>query len=129
MLILQCVYADMRSAVRNRIASVAGDGPAWLLEPLLSYQSRLRIGVWTDAMSPRARLALFRGPVLVIGGAGDHYVLPAETRSLYQAAVGPKRLWWIAQGGHAAAAGYDDPAYRAAILAFLRASLPVRPAG
>jgi len=128
-LILQCVYADIRSAARNRIAWVAGDAPAWLLEPLLSYQSRLRIGVWPDAISPRARLAHFPGPVLVIGGAGDRYVLPAETRSLYQTAAGPKRLWWIAQGGHAAAAGHDDPAYRAAILAFLRASLPVRSAG
>jgi uncharacterized protein len=123
-LILQCVYGDIRSAIRNRIASVAGSVPAALLEPLLSLQSYPRIGVWPGALSPRTRIAGYRGPVLVIGGAADRYTPPAETRALYAAVPGPRRLWFIPEGDHAAAVAHDDAAYRREVLDFLREHLP-----
>lgn len=123
-LILQAVYGDLRSAVRNRIRTVAGAGPAWLLEPLLSYQTRPRLGVWPDALSPRSRIAAYRGPLLVIGGAEDRYTPPAETRALYAAAPGPKAIWFIPGVEHEAAVNHDSPPYRRVVLRFLAAHLP-----
>lgn len=123
-LILQAVYGDLRSAVRNRIRTVAGAGPAWLLEPLLSYQTRPRLGVWPGALSPRSRIAAYRGPVLVIGGAKDRYTPPTETRALYAAAPGPKAIWFIPGVEHEAAVNHDSPTYRRVLLQFLAAHLP-----
>ena len=59
-------------------------------------------------------------PVLVIGGTDDRYTPPAETRALYDAVRGPKRLWWATGADHAAVSHDESPAYRAALLTFLR---------
>lgn len=126
-LVLQGVYGDLRSAIRNRIGAVTGGGPAWLLEPLLSFQSRLRAGVWPGRLSPRTRIMAYHGPVLVIGGGADHYTPPAETRALYAAAPGPKRLWFAPGASHEAVTALDTPAYRRTLLAFLRERLPTVP--
>ncbi|HEU0134343.1 MAG TPA: alpha/beta fold hydrolase, partial [Allosphingosinicella sp.] len=45
-LVLQAVYPDIRRAIRNRIAARLTSAPAYLLEPLLSFQSRPRFGAW-----------------------------------------------------------------------------------
>ncbi len=128
-LILQCVYGDIRSAVRNRIATVVGSGPAVLLEPLLSYQARPLVGVWPDMLSPRTRIAAYHGPVLMIGGGSDRYTPPAEIRALYDAAPGPKHIWFIPGADHAAATAHDGPAYRARVLRFLREAMPPASSG
>jgi pimeloyl-ACP methyl ester carboxylesterase len=118
-LVLQAVYPDIRRAIRDRITAVAGAWPAFFLEPLLSYQSRPRFGAWPDALAPIAALPDYRGPVLIVGGGADRYTPPAETRALYAAARGPKRLWWAGGMDHAAISGIASPTYRAALLSFL----------
>ena len=78
-MILQAVYPDIRRAVRNRIAAAAGTAPAYVLEPLLSLQSRPRFGVWPSRLSPLDALGGYRGPVArdrrrrrpLNAGAGD----------------------------------------------------------
>jgi alpha-beta hydrolase superfamily lysophospholipase len=122
-LVLQAVYPDIRHAIRNRIASIAGTLPASLLEPLLSYQSRLRFGVPPSQLAPIAALPHYRGPVLIVGGGRDRYTPPAETRAMYMAATGPKSLWWAADADHAAVSDSRDPAYRSALSRFLFATL------
>jgi pimeloyl-ACP methyl ester carboxylesterase len=118
-MVLQAVYPDIRHAIRNRIAAVAGIVPATLLEPLLSYQARPRFGVWPGSLSPIAALATYRGPVLVIGGEGDRYTPPAETRALLATAPGPKQLWLAPGMDHAAVSDIATPGYRAVVLSFL----------
>lgn len=118
-LVLQAVYPDIRRAVRNRIASQVTRGPAWLLEPLLSFQSLPRWGVWPDRIAPIAALARYRGPVLVIGGGADRYTPPGEARAMHAAAPGERALW-IAEGlDHAAVSALESRAYRARLLGFL----------
>jgi pimeloyl-ACP methyl ester carboxylesterase len=119
-LILQAVYPDIRHAIRNRIADRLGSVAARLLEPLLSYQSRPRIGVWPDVMSPMSAMARFAGPVMVIGGVEDHYSPPIETRALYAAAPGARALLLVPHGDHAAICDLTDDRYRGTVAAFLR---------
>ena len=118
-LVLQAVYPDIRHAVRNRIASIAGAMPAWAIEPWLSFQSLPRWGVWPGRISPVEAIRSYRGPVLVIGGGEDAYTPPAETRALCKAAPGPKAMWIVDGLDHAHVSALSNPEYRAKVGAFL----------
>jgi pimeloyl-ACP methyl ester carboxylesterase len=122
-LILQAVYPDIRHAIRNRIATVAGSAPAFLLEPLLSFQSLPRFGVAPSRLSPLNALRRFPGPVLVIGGAEDRYTPPAETKAMFEAAGGKKSMWLVPGKDHTEACDLRDEEYRARILAFFTYAL------
>lgn len=122
-LVLQAVYPEIRQAIRNRIAAWVGRPPSLLLEPLLSYQSLPRLGVWPSELAPRAAIRRYRGPVFVIGGTDDRSTLPDETRALYDAAPGPKRLWLVSGRDHAAMEDLADPPYRNRLRAFLEATI------
>jgi alpha-beta hydrolase superfamily lysophospholipase len=117
-LVLQAVYPDIRHAVGNRMAATAGAIPAWFIEPLLSFQSLPRWGVWPGRLSPVTAIRSYRGPVLVIGGGADRYTPPEETRSLFDAAPGPKELLLIGGLSHAQVSAVDTPAYAAHVGAF-----------
>jgi pimeloyl-ACP methyl ester carboxylesterase len=118
-MVLQAAYPDIRRAIRNRIGAVAGHWAGVVLEPLLSFQARPRFGVGPGGLSPIRALRAYRGPVLVVGGTADRYTPPAETRALFDAAPGPKQLWWATGLDHAAVSGVATPAYRAILLSFL----------
>lgn len=126
-LVVAAVYPDIRHAIRNRIAAFTTAAPAALLEPLLSLQARPRFGVWPSRLSPLDAARRYPGPVLVVGGGADRYTPPEETRSLYAAFPGPKRLHFMAGRAHAGVGDIADPAYRTALLAFLRATLGPMP--
>jgi uncharacterized protein len=118
-LVLQGVYPDIRHAIRNRIASLTTVGPALVLEPLLSFQIRLRFGVWPSRLSPLAAIREYRGPVLIIGGGGDRYTPPAETRQLYAAARGPKTVWLAPDADHGDVSDLQSSGYRQHLVDFL----------
>ena len=118
-LILQAVYPDIRHAIRNRLAARLTTWPAAALEPLLSYQAPLRFGIWPSALSPLRAIAQYDGPVLIIGGEQDRATLPDETRALYDAAAGSKRLWFAPEGDHPEISSLATPAYRAVVATFL----------
>lgn len=122
-LVLQAVYPDIRHAVRNRIAAVAGSIPAYALEPFLSFQSRLRFGVWPGRIAPIEAVRRYRGPLLVIGGGADLYTPPGETRAMFAAPPGPKSLWLVAGQDHAHVSGLETPAYRQRLLSFFATCL------
>jgi alpha-beta hydrolase superfamily lysophospholipase len=122
-LVLQAVYPDLRSAIRNRIAARLGRAPAWLLEPLLSYQSWPRLGVPPSRLSPRDAIRRYEGPVLVVGGLADRSTPPDETRALHAAAPGPKALWLVPAGDHEAVSDLASDDYRARLAAFLAAAI------
>jgi len=122
-LILQAVYPDIRHAIRNRIASRLPLPLAYLLEPLLSFQSLPRFGVWPSRLSPIAALSRYRGPVLIVGGEMDRSTPPAETRALFAAVTGPREIWMTPVGDHAAMGEPPDPGYRIHLKAFLERSL------
>lgn len=118
-LVLQAVYPDIRQAIRNRIAYRLTSIPAYLLEPLLSFQSIPRFGVRPGALSPRDALRNYRGPLFVIGGEADRYTPPEETQALFAAAPGRKTLWLVPGRGHAAIGQLRDATYRQRLSRFL----------
>jgi pimeloyl-ACP methyl ester carboxylesterase len=122
-MVLQAVYPDLRDAVANRLAQRLGRPLALVGEPLLSFQSWPRHGVWPGRLAPADAIRRFSGPVLVIGGLDDRSTTPAEIRRLYDAAPGPKSLWLLPATGHAAAGSVFTEAYRARVGAFLRQAL------
>jgi len=122
-LILQAVYPDIRRAIRNRIAARLTTGPAYLLEPLLSLQSKPRFGVWPAQLAPVAALRRYRGPVFVIGGEEDDYTPPDETRAMFAAAPGGKALWLVPGASHAAIGELQGQDYRGRVAAFLRRTI------
>jgi alpha-beta hydrolase superfamily lysophospholipase len=122
-LVLQAVYPDIRRAIRNRIAARLGTAPAWVLEPLLSLQSKPRFGIWPGRLSPLEALRRYPGPVFVIGGGEDRYTPPEETRALFEAAPGPGSLWLIPGKGHAAIGELSDEEYRGRIGRFLHSTI------
>lgn len=136
-MILQAVYPDIRHAIRNRIAAVTIRPLGIVLEPLLSFQSRPRFGAWPARLSPLAALRAYHGPVLVIGGSGDLYTPPSETKTMLDAAPGRKSLWLAPDADHRQTSDIATQAYREHILAFLRreigdaglSPLPSRPPG
>ncbi|HEV2673187.1 MAG TPA: alpha/beta fold hydrolase [Aliidongia sp.] len=122
-LVLQAVYPDIRRAIRNRIADRLGKGPAYLLEPLLSFQAPIRFGVSPSGLSPLEALARYAGPVLVIGGMQDRSTLPEETRSMFEAVQGKRELWLVADGDHGAICALADVPYRSHVEAFMRQTI------
>jgi len=118
-LVLQAVYPDIRRAIRNRIAARLTAAPAYVLEPLLSFQSKPRFGVMPGDLSPLEAVRRYRGPLFVIGGLDDRSTPPEETRALFAAAPGAKRLWLVPGRGHAAMGDLRDEAYRGRIRRFL----------
>lgn len=120
-LILQAVFTTMRETLRCRMALVVGRLVASLVEPFLSFQTRLRIGVWPDAIAPIGAMGQVRCPVMIIGGADDGFVPQRQTRALHAAAAHVRRHLWIApaEGGHRTIADAEDRTYRERVLTFL----------
>ena len=118
-LILQAPFADLRRAVQTRIALVAGQGAARRLEPLLSMQARMRVGVGAGRIAPLAAFASYPRPALVVGGGRDAFVPTTEIEEFVAVARGPCEMW-IAPGlGHNGVSDTRSPAYRARVLDFL----------
>ncbi len=122
-IVLQGVFSTFRRTVRQRLALAAGLGVGWLLEPLLSLQTRPRLGVWPSQVAPRAVLPRVACPVFVMGGEKDRFTPVDETRELFEAAGGPKRLWIAPRLGHGEISGLASTEYRERLLAFLREAI------
>jgi pimeloyl-ACP methyl ester carboxylesterase len=127
-LVLQAVYPDIRSAIRNRITARIGEIPARLIEPLLSFQSIARYGARPSRLSPISAVRRYAGPVLVIGGGADASTPPSETRALHAAVPGRGFLWLVPGKDHAETCDMADAQYRARIATFLAATVGT-PAG
>ena len=126
-MVLHAVYPDLRTAIVNRIARVAGRPLAYLGEPLLSFQSWPRYGVAPGRIAPIEGLRRFRGPVLIVGGTADPDTTLADTRAMYAAAAGPKELWLVDGADHIATSILWSDDYRRRVGAFFARNLSGAP--
>lgn len=122
-LVLVAVFPDIRHAIYNRMASILTPIGGTLAEPLLSFQSLPRYGVWPGRIAPLTAIRDFRAPVFVIGGAKDRYTPPVETRALFEAAPNRKALWLVPGLSHGKVSSLHDAEWEQRLDAFLRGTL------
>lgn len=125
--VLEAVYSNARQAVRNRIAMRLGDGMAELLAPLLTMQTRWRIGVSVDDLSPLDRIRDLDAPLLIVAGGRDRHTLPAESRALFERARAPKEFWLLPDAAHVDFLAHSGAGYERRVVGFLDRSLSVSP--
>lgn len=118
-LVLIGVFPDIRRAIGNRAAFVAGGWLGALLEPLLSFQSVPRHGVWPRRIAPIEALRLRQGPTLLIGGGADVFTPPSDVEAMARVAGGPTEVWFAPGLDHAAVSEVASEAFRGRLLAFL----------
>lgn len=117
-LVIESVYPDIDTAVRNRVAAQLGP-LAWLPATLLLVQLEPRLGVARSALRPLDRMAGLGCPVLLLSGAEDPHTTVADTRTLFDAAREPKELWLVDGAGHVDLHAAAPAAYAARIGGFL----------
>jgi len=125
-MVLNAVYPDLRRAIRNRISWLTNRPLAWIAEPLLSYQSRIRFGVWPGQVAPIDSIRTYRGAAMIIGGGADPWTPEPETRALCEAAPRCAELWIVPGLDHLQMSAIDGEAYRARVGAFLSRALEAR---
>lgn len=110
-------YADASTLLR-RIPPLDSLNPLFVRTVL--WEFGLTEGIAIDQIAPaRAAAKLNRCPLMVINGADDALVPPADARKIYAAARGPKELWIVPGAGHAAALDTDPAQYAQRVSAFL----------
>jgi uncharacterized protein len=98
-LVIESVYADIESAINNRVAARLGPLsaiPAWLL--LMQLEPRL--GIEKSQLRPIDHVPEIGCPVLVISGTEDLHTTAEETKRMYEAAQKPKELWLVDGAAH-----------------------------
>ncbi len=122
-LVLVAVFPDIRHAIYNRMAAMLGTVGGAIGEPLLSFQSLPRYGVWPGRIAPIETIRGFSAPVFVIGGAGDRYTPPVETRALFAAAPNRKELWLVPGLSHGEVSNLHDAEWTRRVRDFLRGAI------
>jgi pimeloyl-ACP methyl ester carboxylesterase len=123
--VLEAVYPRLGRAVDNRIGIRAG----WLrkaLAPLLLVQIEPRLGVTPEELEPIRNVAKLGAPVMVVGGSRDAHTTEEETRELFAAAIGSKRLWIVDGAAHQDFSRFDRAGYESQVVAFLERHLALQ---
>lgn len=128
-LVLIAVFPDIRRAIANRLAIRLGNGPAKVMEPLLSYQSLPRFGVKPSAIAPIRTLGQVSAPVMIVGGGADRNTPPSEARAMFSAVHGPGELHILPGLDHNSMGGALPEDFNAALLQFLDRHLKVSQRG
>jgi fermentation-respiration switch protein FrsA (DUF1100 family) len=120
--VVEEAYSTLEEAVDCRVARRVGP-LSRVLTPLLLLQLRPRLGFGADDLRPVSALTTARYPLLVIGGTDDREAPLAQTEALYEAAPEPKELWLVSGAGHVDLLRFNEAAYAAHVLPFLKRHL------
>jgi fermentation-respiration switch protein FrsA (DUF1100 family) len=83
------------------------------------------LGRFRDAYPVRQLASIAGIPLLIIRGQNDHMVPEASAIAFIEAAPGPKEVWYTKKGGHYNTAVEYPEEYKARVIGFLRAALPL----
>ncbi len=116
-IISDSAYAELGAMLR-RIPPLDSLNP--LFGRTVLWELGLMQGRDVNDIAPAKAAAKLDGrPLMVINGADDPLVPPAEAREIFAAARGPKDLWIASGAGHAAALASDPEQYTRRVSAFL----------
>jgi uncharacterized protein len=109
-------YADL-SAMMRRFPPLDSLNP--LFDRTVLWELGLRLGRPIADIAPAKAAAQIERPLLLINGADDPLVPPADAHKIYAAARGPKELWIVPDAGHASALAADPNDYTRRVSVFL----------
>lgn len=98
-LVVEAVYADVETAVGNRLEMRLGKTGRWLT-PLLTWQIGPVLGFDRAELDTVRAIARIDQPVFVLSGTDDRHATTEEAERLFAAALGPKEKWEIPGAAH-----------------------------
>jgi len=98
-LVVEAVFADAETAVGNRLDMRYGR-LGHLLSPLLTLQIRPLLGVDAGRLNTVHAAKKVVEPVFVLYGSRDRHARPVESKAIYAAISGPKKIWEIPGAAH-----------------------------
>jgi len=121
-LVVEALFADAKTAVRNRLEMRLG-GLGRTLTPLLTWQIQPTLGIDPATLSPVRAAASVGSPVFVIYGSEDQHARPSEAQAIYTALKGPKEIWEIAGAAHVDLHHFAGMEYQKRVARFLSAHM------
>ncbi len=117
-IILEAVYTDVVTAVRNLLKIKFGPPGTWLA-PLLTMQLAPRLDIDPSSLRPIDTISTVRAPLLIVAGEQDRRTTLEDSRRLFRAAPEPKELWEVPGAGHIDFHEYAPAEYETRVLDFL----------
>ncbi len=117
-LVVESVFPSISEGVHNRIQTRMG-ALHYLLAPLLLVQLETRLGVAPAELCPIDQLEQLECPVVVASGDHDAHTTLTETRRMFAAANGPKRLVVFEGAAHVDLLDYDPSKYENEIVGYV----------
>jgi len=117
-LILEAVYPDVGTAIRNRLGLRLGAPGVWM-EPVLTVQIKPRLGIDESSLRPVESITGIRAPVLIVAGEKDRRTTIEDSRRLFRAAPEPKEFWAVPGAAHVDFHRFSPAEYEARVLGFL----------
>ena len=112
------VYADLGRAIA-RVQRMTYHIPRIPLGQMVIWATEIRLRCRMRTLSPVHAIGrVSPRSVLLIHGLEDRSILPEESQRLFEAARGPKELWWVPGAEHVACFYRDPVVYTQRILGF-----------
>ena len=121
-LAVEAVYPDLDNAVADRLMMRLGSW-AWVLSPVLTLQVQPRLGFPASALRPIDHVADLSMPKLFMAGSAEEHTRIDESRTLFEAAGGPKAFWTVDGAAHVDFYHYAPVEYSQRVLGFLEENL------
>lgn len=115
--ILECPFDSLLTTVRHRFETVGL--PAFPAAHALLFWGGVQLGFNPFRHGALVYAPSVRTPALLMAGDRDPWVTTDETRHIFDALEGPKRLYMCTGVGHASCLSRDSSGWTAAVSAFL----------
>jgi len=125
-IILECPFDSLLTTVRHRFETVGL--PAFPAAHALLFWGGVQLGFNPFRHGALTYAPFVREPVLLMAGGRDPWVTPAETRHIFDALGGFKRLYLCEGVGHASCLSADSARWTATVGAFVANPLSEGPA-
>lgn len=117
-LVLESVFSNIDTAVRNRVAAMLGP-LAFIPAETLLMQLGPRLGISRDELRPADKLPDLQCPVFMISGVDDPHTTADETETMFGRAKSPAQLWLVPEAAHVDIHGFTQSEYETRVLEFL----------
>jgi fermentation-respiration switch protein FrsA (DUF1100 family) len=121
-MVLEAVYSDFVTAVKNRLAMRCSRFCA-VFAPLLTWQVKPRLGFDPAALAPAAHISRIHAPLLLVAGERDEHATPEDVKQIYSAANQPKTMWIVPGAAHVDFHRAAPEEYERRVLGFLSSAL------